>query len=97
MNVDLSEETVCPKVEYIRINDEFAPQIIDEKDVPKEFRFGYLNEQLVKEDNSEEYHAEITRCYKEYRKANHKDIAQKMLAHPAVIGGTLKDFVKRRL
>lgn len=97
VSVDLSEETIVPNVEYVRINDEFAPQIIDEKNVPKEFRFDYLNEQLVKEDNSEEYHAEISRCYKQYRKANHKDIAQKMLSHPAVIGGTVKDFIKRRL
>lgn len=95
--VDLAKETIVPKVECVRINEEFAPQIIDDKDVPKEFRFDYLNEQLLKEDNSEEYHAEICRCYKLYRKANHKDIVQKMLAHPAVIGGTVKDFIKRRL
>ena len=97
VSVDLTKETIVPNVEYVRINDEFAPQIIDEQDVPKEFRFDYLNKQLVKEDNSEEYHAEISRCYKQYRKANHKDIAQKMLAHPAVIGGTVKDYIKRRL
>ncbi len=97
VSVDLSKDTIVPKMEYVRINDEFAPQIVDEKDVSKEFRFDYLNEQLLKEDNSEEYHAEIRRCYKLYRKANHKDIAQKMLAHPVVIGGTVKDFIKRRL
>lgn len=97
VSVDLSKDTIVPKMEYVRINDEFAPQIVDEKNVSKEFRFDYLNEQLLKEDNSEEYHAEISRCYKQYRKANHKDIAKKMLAHPAMIGGTVKDFIKRRL
>lgn len=97
VSVDLAKETIVPNVEYVMINDEFAPQIVDEKDVSKEFRFYYLNEQLLKEDNSEEYHAEISRCYKQYRKANHKDIANKMLAHPAMIGGTVKDFIKRRL
>lgn len=97
VSVDLAKETIVPNVEYVRINDEFAPQIIDEKDVPKAFRFDYLNEQLVKEDNSEEYHTEINRCYKQYRKANHKDIIKKMLAHPAVIGGVVKDFIRRRL
>ena len=97
ISVDLSKDTIIPIVDYVRINDEFAPQIIEEKNVPKKFRFEYLNQQLVKEDNSEEYHAEINRCYKQYRKANHKDIAKKMLAHPAVIGGIVKDFIKRRL
>lgn len=96
VSVDLTKETIFPNVEYVMITDEFAPQTIDEQDVPKEFRFDYLNEQLLKEDNSEEYHVEISRCYKQYRKANHKDIAKKMLAHPAVIGGTVKDFIKRR-
>lgn len=95
VSVDLLNETIVPK--YVKINDEFAPQIIDEKDVPQEFCFDYLNEQLVKEDNSEEYHAEINRCYKQYRKANHKDIAKKMLAHPSVNSGVIKDFIKRRL
>lgn len=97
VSVDLTKEAIVPNVDYVRINDDFAPQIIDEQDVSKEFRFDYLNEQLVKEDNSEEYHAEISRCYKQYRKANHKDIAKKMLTHPTMIGGTVKDFIKRRL
>lgn len=94
---DTSKDAIIPIVDYVRINDEFAPQVIEEKNVPKEFRFEYLNQQLIKEDNSEEYHAEINRCYKQYRKANHNDIAKKMLAHPAVIGGTVKDYIKRRL
>ena len=97
VSVDLTKEAIVPKVEYVRIDNEFAPHIINDKDVPKEFRFDYLNKQLVKEDNSEGYHAEINRCYKQYRKANHKDIAKKMLAHPAVIGGIVKDFIKRRV
>ncbi|MCR4826974.1 MAG: CapA family protein [Bacteroidales bacterium] len=97
ISVDLSKDTINPAVDYVRINEEFAPQILEEKNVPQKFRFEYLNQQLTKEDNSEEYHAEISRCYKQYRKANHKDIAKKMLAHPAVIGGTVKDFIKRRL
>ena len=29
VSVDLSTETIDPQVEYVRINDEFAPQIID--------------------------------------------------------------------
>lgn len=96
VSVDLSKDIVSTKVEYVKINNEFVPQIIDEKGVPKEFRFDYLNQQLTKEDNSEEYHAEIMQCYKQYRKANHKDIAHKMLSHPTIITSTVKDFIKRR-
>lgn len=97
VSVDLSKDSVLPMVEYVRLNNEFAPEFVKENDVPKEYRFEHLNQQLTKEDNSEGYHAEINKCYKNYRKANHKDIAKKMLSHPAVIGGTVKDFIKRRL
>ena len=97
VSLDLSKNEIVPSIEYIKINQEFAPEPIDESLVPENLRFGYLNRQLLKEDNTEEYHAEITRCYKQYRKANHKDILKKMLAHPGMIGSTMNDFIKRRL
>lgn len=97
VSLDLSKKEIVPSIEYIKINQEFAPEPIDESLVPENLRFGYLNRQLLKEDNTEEYHAEITRCYKQYRKANHKDILKKMLAHPGMIGSTMNDFIKRRL
>lgn len=97
VNVDLSKDKVIPVVDYVRINEEFIPHIIEEKDVPQEFRFEHLNQHLLKEDNSEEYHAELNKYYKQYRKANHNDIARKMLEHPTIVGVTIKDFIKRRL
>ncbi|MCR4965152.1 MAG: CapA family protein [Bacteroidales bacterium] len=97
VSVDFADTTVVPQVEYVRIDDEYAPHVVEKKKVPEEYRFDYLNKQLLIEDNSEEYHAEIMRCYKVYRKANHKDILKKMLAHPAIIKDTLKDYIRRRL
>lgn len=97
VSVDLAKDTIVPKVEYVRINDEFAPEPIEETMVPEKFRFDYLNQQLLKEDNTEEYHSYITRCYKQYRKANHKDILKKMLAHPGMVLSTVTDFIRRRL
>lgn len=96
VGLDLSKNEIVPSVEYVRINKEFAPEPIDESSLPKTLRFEYLNQQLLKDDNTEEYHAEITSCYKQYRKANHKDIMKKMLGHPGMIVGTVMDFVKRR-
>lgn len=97
VSLDLSKKEIVPSIEYVRINKDFAPKPIDESLVSETCRFSYLNKQLLKEDNTEEYHAEITRCYKQYRKANHKDILKKMLAHPKMIKDTMFDFIKRRL
>ncbi len=96
VSIDLLNEELKPIVEYIKLNNEFIPEPIEESLIPEQIRFDYLNQQLLKEGNTEEYHAEITSCYKQYRKANHKDILKKMMDHPSVFGGIIKDFIKRR-
>lgn len=96
VSLDMLQSEIEPKVEYIKLNKDYAPEPIDESSTPETLHFEYLNKQLLKEDNTEEYHAEITRCYKQYRKANHKDIMKKMIMHPAIIRSTIVDYIKRR-
>lgn len=96
ISVDLSSPNIIPTIEYIKITDDYIPTIIESDLVPKYYRFDYLNYILVKEDNSEEYHNEIKQCYKQYRKANHKDILIKMISHPRMICGVIKDYINRR-
>lgn len=97
VNVDLSAKNVTPYVDYIKISDEFRPRIVDENSVPKKYHFNYLNTILYKESNSEEYHNEIKCFYKQYRKANHRCIFMRMLKHPNIIYGLIKDYAIRRL
>lgn len=96
ITVDLLNETVQPTIEYIRIDECGTPALTEEEHVPFDTRFSYLNELIDKEDNSEEYHADIRRCYTQYRKANHLDIIKRMLRHPELIGYLMTDFIKRR-
>ena len=96
VNVDLSSDNVEPTFDYIRINEDYIPYIINSEDLPLKYSFKYLNTLLSEDDNSEEYHQKINKCYREYRKANHKDIFMKMLHHPEMILGTLKDYINRR-
>lgn len=96
VSLDLSGNEFVPSVEYVKLNKEFAPEFIEDSMVPEKFRFDNLNNQLIKEDNTEEYHAEIWRCYKQYRKVNHQDIMKKMFMHPAIIRSTIVDYFKRR-
>ena len=97
VSVDVTEANPTPRVEYVRIGDDFAPSPISEDLVPEHHRFSHLDGLVAKDDNSEEYHAEIARCYGQYRKANRKDILKKMLHHPYIAKDLIFDFVKRRL
>lgn len=89
-------DTKQPSVEYIHIENDCTPVVVDESRIPAEWRFDYLNEVLKKEDNSEQYHAEISRNYAAYRKANHRYIINNMIKHPTLGNCLLKDFIKRR-
>lgn len=97
VNVDFSSPQATIGYQYVRIGNDYAPSIINEKDVPEKFQFGFLNDLLHREENSEEYHAAINQYYKQYRKANHKDIMKKMIAHPGSAFGTIADFIQRRV
>ena len=89
-------DTKQPSVEYIHIENDCTPVVVEESKIPAEWRFDYLNDALKKEDNSEQYHAEISRNYAAYRKANHRYIINNMIKHPTLGNSLLKDFIKRR-
>lgn len=86
-----------PVVNYVRIGADAAPTIVEESDIPVEWRFDYLNEVLKNDDNSEQYHTEISKNYALYRRANHKYILNNMIKHPSLGIRLIKDFVKRRI
>lgn len=90
-------DTKLPFVEYIHIENDCTPVVADETKIPAEWRFSYLNEVLKKEDNSEQYHAEISRNYAAYRKANHRYIINNIIKHPALGNNLLKDYIKRKI
>ena len=89
-------DTKQSSAEYIHIENDCTPVVVEESKIPAEWRLGYLNEVLKKEDNSEQYHAEISRNYTAYRKANHRYIINNMIKHPTLGNSLLKDFIKRR-
>lgn len=96
VNVDFASGEPKIDFEYVKIGEDFSPQVIDEKGVPAPYRFDELNKLIAIEENSEEYHNAINKYYHQYRKANHKDILKKMLLHPSVATSIIKDFIKRR-
>ena len=95
--VELELHTKCPSVRYIVIGNDSAPRIVDESEIPLEWRFDHLNEVLIKEDNSEQYHEEIRKNYAMYRRSNHKYILSNIIKHPSLGITLIKDFVNRRI
>ena len=87
----------APNMHYVKIEEDSAPRIVEESEIPIEWRFGYLNEMLEKDDNSEQYHAEISKNYTLYRRANHNYILCNMIKHPSLGATLIKDFVNRRI
>lgn len=82
---------------YIKIDHDCCPRIVEEKNIPKNWCFSFLNKELIKEDNSEEYHEVIKAGYLKYRKENRKKILMSAFAHPITFIQVMQDFIKRKL
>jgi hypothetical protein len=83
--------------QYICIDNSCCPHIVSETEIPNQWQFSFLNKKLLIDDNSEEYHHEITKGYLVYRKANRKQILMSAFSHPASFIEILKDFIKRKI
>lgn len=97
VEVDFSTGKPDYKEQYIRIDEGCCPHIVLESDIPEQWHFSYLNERLLIDDNSEEYHSEINKGYLIYRKANRKQIFISAFTHPKAFYEILKDFISRRI
>ncbi len=82
---------------YLKLDNECCPYIVEEKDIPQQWQFGYLNERLKIDDNSEDYHKEIERGYRIYQKANRRQLLLSAFSHPKSFMAVLVDFVKRKI
>lgn len=97
VGLDFKEGKTVYSEEYLKIDDECCPHVVSESEIPQQWRFGYLNECLKKDDNSEQYHNEITKGYLVYRNANRKQLLKSAFTHPGSFAGVLMDYVKRKI
>lgn len=97
VGVDFSKGQPNYSEQYLKIDEECCPHVVNEKEIPLQWRFDYLNERLKIDDNSEEYHQEIRKGYLVYRKANRKQLLASAIMHPAFFCEIMKDFVKRKI
>lgn len=97
VNVDLSSGSPIYSEQYIHLDNECCPHIVPEKEIPSIWHFFFLNKCLQIDDNSEEYHSEISKGYLVYRKANRKQILMSAFTHPKAFMSVLIDFIKRKI
>ena len=97
IGVDLKGDKPVFHNEYVYIDDTCSPNRVNEADVPEQYRFDFLNKELQKEDNSEQYHREINKQYKLYSRANRRTVVGNIFRHPSFGMDVLRDFVKRRI
>lgn len=97
VNLTIVGNEVKISYDYIHINSELKTTIVEESSVPNGYRFNNLNPLIFGVDNGEQYFGQVNAFYKQYRKANHKDIAKKILHHPRAAFSIIGSFIKRRI
>lgn len=83
--------------QYLKIDKDCCPRVVEESEIPRQWHYDYLNERLKIDDNSEEYHQEIIKGYKIYRKDNRRQLLFSAVSHPKSFAAVLMDFLKRKL
>lgn len=97
VGLDFVDDKPVHSEQYLKIDDECCPHVVAAASIPEKWRFKYLNERLKIEDNSEQYHNEITKGYLVYRKANRLKLLVDALIHPIAFFDIFVDFVNRRI
>ncbi len=97
VGVDFSNGQPTYSEKYLKIDDECCPHVVAEGEIPQQWHFDFLNDRLRIDDNSEDYHHEITKGYLVYRKANRRALLLSAIKHPGAFMAVLKDFIKRKI
>lgn len=84
--------------DYVHLDQEGRPEIINEEQVPEAFRFSTLNAKIGKEENIEKYINKYHRGLKAYRKSNNKYILSNLFNYRlSFFTQMIASFLKRRL
>ena len=96
VGLDVETGKVC--YHYIWINNSYCPEIVDEKNVPEQYRFSSLNIKVNKELNIEKYTKEFAIGLKAFRKSNYKDVFRNVFKFRlSIFVQIMRDFVKRKI
>lgn len=96
--VSLDVQTMRIGYQYVKIDNRFAPHVVEEAKVPENLRLPYLNKLLQKEKNIENYVAEQNRCLRVYRKSNYRYMLRHVFDYELTdVFVMINGFIKRRV
>ena len=95
VNVDLKTNKVS--FDYVKIEDNYSPKLINETDTPTKIRFETINKNIKSSLNPEEYIIKAQNGLKQYRKYNYLAFFRNLHKYNILIfKGIISDFIKRR-
>lgn len=96
VNVNIGTEKI--EYQYIKIDNNSCPHIINKEDVPERFRFLRLNTEIAVQHNPEKYISAFKRGLKAYRKSNNLDIVRNLFKfNPKIFASILGGFLRRKI
>lgn len=96
VKLDVADGSVS--YDYIRIDDNYCPMVVSEREVPLFLRFATLNDKINNVENVETYMVNFKKNLLRYRRANYVSILKNFYKSNFFFTmSILKDFIKRRL
>lgn len=96
VNVDILNNKIG--YDYVKIDKNLSPQIINENEIPEHLRLQALNRKIGVVKNPEEYIAEANKGLKLYRQSAHRTFIKNLSKFKTgIIKEMIFDFIKRRL
>jgi hypothetical protein len=98
INIDFDHPKAIISFDYVHIDNDYFPRIVDAGEIPEYLRFDYLNHRLMIEQENETYYKEVSRFVRAYRKANCLGILRSIHRFKMMdMIDIAIDFIKRRL
>lgn len=98
INLDFKGSEVQISNDYIHIERDNFPRVIDEKDMPNNLTFNLLNELIDNEVENEVYYNEVNNYVRKNRRANYKFIVRNFFNYKIKdIVDIFLDYIKRKI
>lgn len=96
INLDV-QNNFSVSYDYVHINNDYFPRIVNESEVPSINRFDYLNSLLDKQNENEVYYRKVFKYIAQYRRANYLYMVKNMYRFRLKdVLAIMIDYIKRK-
>ena len=95
--VGVDVATGAVSYDYVKIDENYCPEVVAQNDVPQQFRFETLNSKVGRKVNAESYIAQANIPLKRYRRSHHLTFIKNLHRYRlTILLSIVTDFIKRR-